>query len=111
MGKGRLFDGPVVLLRTLRPRQWTKNGLVFLPLLFAVNLVWSLEDLAPLTGLLLRSAVTAAAFCALSGAVYLLNDLMDRSADQNHPLKRLRPIAAGRVSASTAWSMLSPSRR
>ena len=107
MGKGRLFDGPVVLLRTLRPRQWTKNGLVFLPLLFAVNLVWSLEDLAPLTGLLLRSGVTAAAFCALSGAVYLLNDLMDRSADQNHPLKRLRPIAAGRVSASTAWSMIS----
>ena len=94
------------LLRALRPRQWIRNALVFLPLVFAVNLVWSPEDLASLVELLLRAAVTAGAFCALSGAVCLFNDLMDRLADREHPVKRFRPIASGRVGVPLAFAMM-----
>ena len=97
---------PLLLLQALRPWQWVKNILVFLPFVFAINLAWSPDNLAPVPGLLLRAALTAAAFCALSGAVYLLNDLMDRNADRQHPAKRFRPIAAGRVSVPAAVAVL-----
>ena len=97
---------PLPLLQALRPWQWVKNILVFLPFVFAINLAWSPDNLAPVPGLLLRAALTAAAFCTLSGAVYLLNDLMDRNADRQHPAKRFRPIAAGRVSVPAAIAVL-----
>lgn len=97
---------PLPLLQALRPWQWVKNILVFLPFVFAINLAWSPDNLMPVPGLLLRAALTAAAFCALSGAVYLLNDLMDRNADRQHPAKRFRPIAAGRVSVAAAVAVL-----
>lgn len=97
---------PLPLLQALRPWQWVKNLLVFVPLVFAINLVWSPDHLTPLPGLLLRAALAAASFCALSGAVYLLNDLMDRPADRQHPTKRFRPIAAGRVSAPAVVALL-----
>ena len=77
----------------MRPRQWVKNLFVFAGLIFAQKL------LTPLT------AVAAAAFvifCALSGAVYLLNDVADRDIDRLHPRKRERPIAAGRLSVPGA---------
>jgi 4-hydroxybenzoate polyprenyltransferase len=86
------------LLVSLRPDQWTKNLIVFAALIFAVRLF----DTAAL------ALATAAflIFCALSGAVYLINDVSDREADRQHPLKRLRPIASGALAASTAlvWS-------
>ena len=85
------------LFQTVRPRQWVKNLLVFLPLLFAVDLVWSPGDLATLLPYAPRLAVLFAAFCALSSAVYILNDLADRTADRQHPVKRNRPIASGRL--------------
>ncbi len=97
---------PVALLRALRPYQWVKNALVLLPFVFAINLAWSPDDLDSVVGLLLRVAVTAAAFCALSSAVYLLNDLMDRKADRNHPVKRLRPIASGQITVPVAMSVM-----
>lgn len=73
----------------LRPRQWTKNALIFIALAFTLNLEQP--------GLLLRSVVTFMGFCALSSAGYLLNDVVDAEADRQHPTKRLRPIAAGQV--------------
>ena len=94
------------LVRALRPRQWIKNGLVFLPFLFAVNLAWSPADLGAVPALFLRVAVVAAAFCALSGAVYLFNDLLDREADRNHPVKRFRPLASGQVNVPVAVGTL-----
>lgn len=99
------FDLPA-LVRALRPRQWIKNGLVFLPFLFAVNLAWSPSGLEAVPGLLLRVAAVAAAFCALSGAVYLFNDLLDRPADRMHPVKRFRPLASGRVGTPVAVATL-----
>lgn len=78
----------------MRPAQWVKNLFVFVPLVFAHRL--DRLDLA------LRSAAAFAAFCAAASAVYLLNDLRDREADRLHPVKRLRPIAAGQLGAGPA---------
>lgn len=93
---------PVALVKALRPKQWIKNGLVFLPLLFSVNVAWDLDNLAPVPQMALRLVVVFLAFCALSGAVYLLNDLLDRKADRLHPIKRHRPIASGQIGVPTA---------
>ena len=82
------------LVVTLRPEQWTKNLLVFAGIVFGGRL---LEVTA------IWSAVAAfAVFCALSSAVYIFNDLADREADRQHPLKSMRPIAAGDLSPTTA---------
>lgn len=83
-----------MLLVSLRPEQWTKNLVVLAGVVFGGRL---LEPPAV--------AVAASAFvifCALSGAVYLFNDVADREGDQRHPLKRHRPIASGQLSSSTA---------
>ena len=93
------MTGLTGLLKALRPRQWVKNLLVFLPLLFAVDLVWSADDLTTLLPHLGRLLALGAAFCAAASAVYLLNDLADREADRQHPAKRRRPIASGAVPA------------
>jgi 4-hydroxybenzoate polyprenyltransferase len=83
-----------LLLMSLRPEQWTKNLFVFAGVLFGGHLL----DVPAM----LRAVAAFVVFCALSGVVYIFNDLADRAADQRHPLKRLRPIASGRLSSSTA---------
>ena len=103
---GALALSPVALLKALRPLQWVKNGLVFLPFVFAIDVAWSTDDLGPVPGLLLKLLLVALAFCALSSAVYLFNDLMDRSGDRRHPVKRDRPIASGKVSVPVAASVM-----
>ena len=90
------------LIRALRPRQWFKNALIFVPFLFAVDLAWTPATLEAVPGVLFRVAVAAVAFCALSSVVYLFNDLLDREADRNHPVKRHRPLASGRVKVPVA---------
>src|SRR5437867_1409170 len=82
------------LLISLRPGHWTKNLLVFAGLLFGQRLF---EPKA------VGAAVAAfAIFCALSGAVYLLNDVADRESDRRHPLKSRRPIASGALPMQVA---------
>jgi 4-hydroxybenzoate polyprenyltransferase len=83
-----------LLLASLRPEQWTKNLFVFAGVLFGGHLL----DLSAM----LRAVAAFVVFCALSGVVYIFNDLADRAADQRHPLKRLRPIASGRLQPRTA---------
>ncbi len=97
---------PVALLRALRPLQWVKNGLVFLPFVFAVDIAWSTDDLDPVPELLLKLVLVVLAFCALSSAIYLFNDLMDRAGDRLHPVKRNRPIASGKVSVPVAGTVM-----
>jgi 4-hydroxybenzoate polyprenyltransferase len=82
------------LVRSLRPEQWTKNLIVFGGVLFG-------QRLFDIHSVLYASAAFVV-FCALSGVVYLLNDVADRDADRRHPLKRHRPIASGDLSASAA---------
>ncbi|HUU97641.1 MAG TPA: decaprenyl-phosphate phosphoribosyltransferase, partial [Phycisphaerae bacterium] len=84
------------LVRSLRPEQWTKNLIVFAALLFGQKLLQ--PDAVG------RSVAAFAIFCALSGVVYLVNDLFDQDADRQHPTKRLRPIASGELSAGAAMT-------
>jgi hypothetical protein len=95
------------LLVSLRPAQWTKNLFVFGALLFGQRGA-SPAFLDPPA---IAQAIGAfVIFCALSGVVYLINDVADREADRRHPLKANRPIAAGAISRppsrcgrSSAW--------
>lgn len=82
------------LFVSLRPDQWTKNLIVFAALIFAVKLL----DPAALA----NATAAFLIFCALSGAVYLLNDVSDREQDRLHPIKRLRPVASGALAPGTA---------
>jgi 4-hydroxybenzoate polyprenyltransferase len=82
------------LVRSLRPAQWAKNLFVLAPLVFGRQL----SDLEAVK----RALLALVAFCCASSAVYLINDIRDREADRNHPLKKLRPLAAGTLSVSTA---------
>ena len=82
------------LLRLMRPHQWIKNGFVFLGVVFGH--AWN--DPAMVADVLLLFA----AFCLASSAVYVMNDIADRSADRLHPAKRLRPIAQGDVGIAAA---------
>jgi len=80
--------------RALRPHQWTKNLLVFAALLFSKHLF----EPDPF----LRACLAFLAFCGLSGAVYLWNDIADIEGDRLHPKKKHRPIARGELSVRSA---------
>ncbi len=87
------------LLKSLRPSQWTKNLFVYGALLFGQR--GSGPAFLDRTAIALATAGFAI-FCALSGVVYLINDVADRENDRLHPLKRHRPIASGAVSPGLA---------
>lgn len=82
------------LFASTRPRQWTKNLVVFAPAIFS-----GLVAKPQVAG---RASVAFLALCLASGAVYLMNDVHDRDRDAHHPEKRQRAIASGRLSARTA---------
>ncbi len=86
------------LLVLLRPHQWVKNTFIAAPLFFTPTAVNVGSVTAVLLGML--------AFCALSSAVYILNDYMDRVADRLHPRKRHRPLAAGSVPIPLALGLM-----
>lgn len=83
-----------LLIKALRPRQWTKNLIIFAPLLFAMK--------ATDPGLLFKAFACALSFCAVSGGIYIVNDVADRESDKLHPKKKSRPIASGRLKVSAA---------
>jgi len=82
------------LIMLARPSQWIKNSLVLAALFFA--------GVADDIHSLILAIAAAAAFCLLSSSIYALNDLIDCQHDKNHPLKKSRPIAAGKISIATA---------
>ena len=86
------------LLQALRPKQWTKNLLVFAGIVFAQH--------ASDPALLLRAAAGFVAFSLLASSVYIVNDLKDVEADRLHPKKRHRPIASGALSPVVAWTIV-----
>ncbi len=85
---------PLDLIKLARPSQWVKNGIVLAAVLFAGDI----RNLAKMETALAAMLI----FCLLSSAVYVLNDIVDRDKDKIHPLKKDRPIAAGRVSVGVA---------
>ena len=87
------------LIKTMRPRQWTKNLVVFAALVFDRQLRF---DNLPAV---LRTLAGFIIFCLLSGVVYIINDILDAAADRQHPDKRSRPIASGALPVSLAWAV------
>lgn len=83
-----------LILTSLRPEQWTKNLFVFAGVLFGKRLT----DASALG----EAFVAFLIFCALSGAIYLFNDVADRDADRLHPVKQRRPVASGALSPRAA---------
>jgi 4-hydroxybenzoate polyprenyltransferase len=81
------------LLRAMRPHQWVKNFLVFIPIFTA----HAVSDLSAWYS----AALVFAAFCATASAIYIFNDATDLAADRRHPRKRLRPFASGALPLST----------
>ena len=82
------------LLKTMRPKQWIKNLVIFAPLVFDKKLNDVGAAIPTLIGFIL--------FCILSSTVYIINDLADIESDRQHPKKKHRPIAAGRLPVSVA---------
>ena len=84
----------LLILISLRPKQWIKNGFIFAALIFSLNL-FHLEKLV-------ASIVAFCIFCFISGSVYLFNDLFDIEEDRKHSKKCHRPLASGRLSPKIA---------
>lgn len=85
---------PLLILETMRPKQWSKNSFVFAGLLFSGALLDGSKVLA--------AVMAAAAFCLVSGATYLLNDAVDAESDRHNPRTANRPIARGDLSQRLA---------
>ena len=83
-----------LVFRSMRPRQWTKNLILFGALIFSQNVF------SPL--LLFKALAAFAIFCFLSGCVYIINDLLDLQQDKIHPVKSKRPLASGKLKPATA---------
>ena len=84
----------IALIKTLRPSHWTKNGAIFVPLVFDEKLF----QIEPLT----RTIIGFVMLCLISGTVYLINDMVDIEKDRRHPIKRYRPLPSGQLSKSAA---------
>jgi 4-hydroxybenzoate polyprenyltransferase len=84
----------LALLKTMRPKQWVKNGVIFAALVFDHHLLQA--------GPLLRTLAGFALLCVLSSTVYIINDLADIEKDRQHPKKRFRPLASGALKKETA---------
>jgi 4-hydroxybenzoate polyprenyltransferase len=89
-----LLSIPLLLLIEMRPRQWTKNLLVFAALIFSFKK----------TGIdaLMKSFEGFVLFCIVSSCVYIINDYIDQESDRNHPVKKNRPLASGQLSPNLA---------
>jgi HAD superfamily hydrolase (TIGR01490 family) len=85
------------LLKLMRPHQWAKNAFVFVGVLFGH--AWAAPEA------LLAAVLAAGAFCAVSSAIYIVNDYADRERDRLHATKRMRPLASGRVMPATALAL------
>ena len=84
----------VLILEAMRPRQWMKNLIIFAGLLFSRRFS-NVQDVVTV-------CMAFVIFCALSGSIYLINDIVDIDEDRCHELKRARPIASGRLRPATA---------
>ncbi|MCX8044281.1 MAG: decaprenyl-phosphate phosphoribosyltransferase [Desulfobacterota bacterium] len=94
-----MYDNTIVLVfKSMRPRQWTKNFIVFAPLIFSQHLFDFHYALKALNAFIV--------FCIISGCVYIANDIIDIEQDKKHPLKSCRPIASGKLSKLYAWKAI-----
>lgn len=87
----------LALIQALRPHQWVKNVLVFVPILLDHRLL----DAETMT----RGVLAFGAFCLAASGAYVLNDLLDREADRSHPTKRYRPFASSALPAALGYAL------
>ena len=93
-----LVNGDIVnIIRLMRPKHWLKNALVAFALIFGRR--FAVADILTIVGGIV-------AFCLISSAVYILNDIFDVENDRKHEVKKNRPIAAGLVSLRFAWFLM-----
>lgn len=85
-----------LLVTTMRPAQWVKNGFVAAPVIFAK------EHTSQDPTLILHALLAALVFILLAGSVYVMNDILDAEKDRLHPVKKNRPIASGKLPVPTA---------
>ncbi|MEE2829870.1 MAG: decaprenyl-phosphate phosphoribosyltransferase [Myxococcota bacterium] len=85
-------------IKALRPKQWSKNGLLLVAMVFAQKYDEPDAVVAVGQGLLI--------FCMLSSAGYLVNDIRDIDNDRHHPDKKHRPLASGQLSVGMAWALV-----
>lgn len=85
---------PLALLRTMRPKQWVKNGLIYIGLVFDAQL-FVLDSF-------LRVTLAFTLFCVIAGTVYIINDLVDIEKDRQHPKKKNRPLPSGQLPVPVA---------
>ena len=83
--------------RTMRPRQWSKNLVLFAGFIFTLNEKWRPFQPA-MWDYLSKAALAFALFCLLSSCIYVINDIKDIDKDRAHPIKRHRPLASGALS-------------
>lgn len=88
---------PFAIISAVRPKQWVKNLFVFAPAIFA-NTIFDERTVE-------RATAAFLVFCAVASSTYLLNDVLDRESDRQHPVKRNRPIASGRLSPTVAIAL------
>lgn len=87
-----------IYLNQMRIKSWLKNLFVFFPITFSLELFeWDK---------FVHAVILALAFCLISSAIYVLNDIIDVESDRSHAVKKNRPIASGQISFPRAWSLL-----
>lgn len=90
--------GLSALMRLIRPKQWIKNGFIFMPLFFGGELFN--------TDALLAGVIAFFAYSFAASSIYCFNDIYDVEADRRHPVKCHRPIASGAVSVKQAYGLM-----
>ena len=85
-----------------RPRQWTKNLIIYFAFFFSAGQAWNVDDIEGLWEAFAVASSAFGIFCLASSAIYIFNDACDIEKDVRHPAKRYRPIPAGTISAKTA---------
>jgi len=87
-----------IYLKEMRIKSWLKNLFVFCPIIFSLELFeWNK---------LVQAVILTLAFCFISSAIYVLNDINDVENDRKHEVKKNRPIASGQISFPSAWILL-----
>ena len=90
---------PYLIIKSARPKQWSKNLALYAALLFSGFFFYVPVDGRPYA---LTVTIAFVLFCALTSSVYFINDIIDREADRHHPFKKNRPIASGKLTVPVA---------
>ncbi len=97
------FEKIKSLVLASRPKQSIKNLVIYLALLFTINEAWDTSDFSEVISFIFRSSQAFIIFTILTSSIYIFNDIFDLERDRNHPEKRLRPVAASKLSVKLAF--------